>query len=207
MKDQLENTLYDGMINGVELKDIIIKTSYENLDIVPSDPNLAGAEVEISTLDQKELRMKNLFNQVTGEYDYIFIDCPPSLGMISINALAASHSVLIPIQCEYYALEGVSQLMNTVNLVKRGLNNNLEIEGIVLTMYDARTNLSLQVVDEVCRYFREKVYSTIVPRNVRLAEAPSHGQTIEEYDDKSKGAQAYMNLAKEFIEKGKGVRE
>ncbi|MPW25307.1 AAA family ATPase [Alkalibaculum sp. M08DMB] len=206
-KDKLENTLYDGMVNEVILEDIILKTGYDNLDIVPSDPSLAGAEVEINALSQKELRLKNLFEPILGRYDYIFIDCPPSLGMISINALAASDSVLIPIQCEYYALEGVSQLMNTVNLVKRSLNNDLEIEGIVLTMFDARTNLSLQVVDEVCRYFREKVYKTIIPRNVRLAEAPSHGQTIEEYDDKSKGALSYFNLAKEFIEKGNRVSE
>lgn len=206
-KENLTYTLYDGLINDIPLKNIILKTNHENLDLVPSDPDLAGAEVEINSLPYKETRLKRLLEMVTRNYDYVFIDCPPSLGMLSLNALAASDSVLIPIQCEYYALEGVSQLMNTVNLVKRGLNNSLDIEGIVLTMYDSRTNLSLQVVEEVCRYFRDKVYQTIIPRNVRLAEAPSHGQTIKDYDDKSKGAQAYEKLAQEFIEKGKGKRE
>lgn len=201
-KDKLNYTLYDGIVNGVPGKDIIISTRFKNLKLIPADPNLAGAEIEISNLGQRELKLKNVINSINEHFDYIFIDCPPSLGLISVNALAASNSVLIPIQCEYYALEGVSQLMNTVNLVKRGLNSKLEIEGILLTMYDGRTNLSLQVVDEVCRYFSDKVYRTIIPRNVRLAESPSHGLTIYEYDEKSKGAESYMKLAKEFIEKG-----
>ncbi|MFZ7133497.1 MAG: ParA family protein [Eubacteriales bacterium] len=202
-KDNLEYTLYDGIVNDVATEQLIIPTRFNNLYLIPADSNLAGAEIEISGLGQRELKMKNVVESLTEQYHYVFIDCPPSLGLISINALVASHSVLIPIQCEYYALEGVSQLMNTVNLVKRSLNNRLDIQGILLTMYDGRTNLSLQVVDEVCRYFGDKVYRTIIPRNVRLAESPSHGLTIYEYDEKSKGAEAYLLLAKEFIEKGK----
>lgn len=199
----LKYTLYDGLVNNVNTENLVVKSRFSNLDIIPSNPDLSACEIELTSVEERELKLKNIVNPILKEYDFVFIDCPPSLGLISINALAASNSVLIPIQCEYYALEGVSQLMNTVNLVKRGLNNNLGIEGIVLTMYDGRTNLSLQVVDEVCRYFGENVYKTIIPRNVRLAEAPSHGMTILEYDIKSKGAEAYIKLAKEFIKKGK----
>lgn len=206
-KDNLENTLYDGMVNNISIEDIILKTRYENLDLVPSDANLAGAEIEINQDSEKELRIKKLIDQLNERYDYIFIDCPPSLGLISINALTASHSVLIPIQCEYYAIEGVSQLVKTIDLVRRGLHIPLEIEGIVLTMYDGRTNLSCQVAEEVRKFFKDKVFETMIPRNVRLAEAPSYGETIEEYDSSSKGAMAYRELAEEFIKKGKDSGE
>jgi chromosome partitioning protein len=200
-KDSLELSLYDGMVNGSSLSQVCINTRFENLDLIPSTPELAGAEIEMTAMDSRELLMSVFLKSAVGNYDYVLIDCPPSLGLISLNALAASNSVLVPIQCEYYALEGVSQLMNTINLVKRGLNNNLAVEGIIMTMFDGRTNLSLQVVDEVINYFGKKVYATVIPRNVRLAEAPSHGLTILEYDDKSKGAQAYMEFAKEFIKR------
>ena len=206
-KDNLESTLYDGMVNNISMEDIILKTRYENLDLVPSDANLAGAEIEINQKSEKELRIRKLIDQLNEKYDYIFIDCPPSLGLISINALTASHSVLIPIQCEYYAIEGVSQLVKTIDLVRRGLQIPLEIEGIVLTMYDGRTNLSLQVAEEVRKFFKDKVFKTMIPRNVRLAEAPSYGETIEEYDSSSKGAIAYKELAEEFIKKGKDSGE
>ena len=206
-KDNLESTLYDGMVNNISMEDIILKTRYENLDLVPSDANLAGAEIEINQKSEKELRIRKLIDQLNEKYDYIFIDCPPSLGLISINALTASHSVLIPIQCEYYAIEGVSQLVKTIDLVRRGLHIPLEIEGIVLTMYDGRTNLSLQVAEEVRKFFKDKVFETMIPRNVRLAEAPSYGETIEEYDSSSKGAIAYKELAEEFIKKGKDSGE
>lgn len=200
-KDSLELSLYDGMVNGSSLSQVRINTRFENLDLIPSTPELAGAEIEMTAMDSRELLMSMFLESAVGNYDYVLIDCPPSLGLISLNALAASNSVLVPIQCEYYALEGVSQLMNTINLVKRGLNNNLAVEGIIMTMFDGRTNLSLQVVDEVINYFGKRVYATVIPRNVRLAEAPSHGLTILEYDDKSKGAQAYMEFAKEFIKR------
>ncbi|MBF7096075.1 ParA family protein [Alkalibacter mobilis] len=200
-KDMLEYSLYDGMINGVDFSEVKIETRFKNLDLIPSKPELAGSEIEMTGIKDRELLMSRFLGEIKNEYDYIFIDCPPSLGLISLNALAASDSVLVPIQCEFYALEGVSQLMNTINLVKRGLNNKLHIEGILLTMFDGRTNLSLQVVDEVCSYFGDKVYKTVIPRNVRLAEAPSHGMSILEYDDKSKGAQAYLELAQEFIKR------
>ncbi len=206
-RDNLENTLYDGMINGISMKDIILKTRYENLDLVPSHADLAGAEIEMNQDSEKELRIKKLIDQLNSKYDYIFIDCPPSLGLISINALTASHSVLIPIQCEYYAIEGVSQLVKTIDLVRRGLNIPLEVEGIALTMYDGRTKLSLQVAEEVRKFFKDRVYKTVIPRNVRLAEAPSYGETIQEYAPSSKGAIAYKKLAKEFVKKGKDSGE
>ncbi|QSX07572.1 ParA family protein [Alkalibacter rhizosphaerae] len=198
-KEILDLSLYDGLINEEACEDIKIKTHFENLDLVPSKPELAGAEIEMTAMKDREIRLRKFLEGCKNKYDFIFIDCPPSLGLISLNALAASDSILVPIQCEYYALEGVSQLMNTVNLVKRGLNNPLHIEGIIMTMFDGRTNLSLQVVDEVCGYFGEQVYKTVIPRNVRLAEAPSHGLSIVEYDDRSKGAEAYEALAKEFL--------
>jgi chromosome partitioning protein len=161
---------------------------------------LAGAEIELTRMDSREFRLRNIIKSIKDEYDYIFVDCPPSLGLLTINSLTAVDSVIIPIQCEYYALEGVSQLMNTIQLVKQSLNPDLEIQGVVLSMFDGRTNLSIQVVDEVKKYFRGKVYTTIIPRNVRLAEAPSYGLPIIEYDPKSKGAEAYSELAEEFLE-------
>ena len=200
-KSNLERSVYNGIIHGDDLKQIILTTSYENLHILPSHQDLAGAEIELINLPQRELRLKSCIENVKVYYDYIFIDCPPSLGLLTINALAMANSVLIPIQCEFYALEGVSQLMNTISLVKQGLNSELEIEGVLMTMFDSRTNLSNQVVDEVVDYFKDKVYETMIPRNIRLAEAPSYGQTIFEYANSSKGAKAYRALAKEFIQR------
>ncbi|MCF6461578.1 ParA family protein [Clostridium sp. Cult3] len=198
-KTQLKLSTYDALINGVGLNEIIQKTSAENVDIVPSNVELAGSEIELIEMDNRELALKKAMEVIEDVYDYIFIDCPPSLGLLSINGLSASHSVLIPIQCEYYALEGVSQLVDTIMLVKRSLNPELEIEGVVLSMFDGRTNLSIQVVDEVKKYFKGKVYTSIIPRNVRLAEAPSHGLSIMDYDPKSRGAEAYGELAEEFL--------
>ena len=177
-KSNLELSIYDGLINGVNLDKIIFQSSAENVDIIPSNVDLAGAEIELIEIEERELILKKSIETIENRYDYIFIDCPPSLGLLSINGLSASHSVLIPIQCEYYALEGVSQLMDTIILVKKGLNPELEIEGVVLSMFDGRTNLSIQVVDEVKKYFKGKVYTSIIPRNVRLAEAPSYGLSI-----------------------------
>ncbi|MCF6463404.1 ParA family protein [Clostridium sp. Cult1] len=198
-KNSLELSVYDGLINDISLKQIAKKTSAENVDIIPSSVDLAGAEIELIGMGERELSLKKSLEEVKDNYDFIFIDCPPSLGLLSINGLTASHSVLVPIQCEYYALEGVSQLMDTIMLVKKSLNPELEIEGVVLSMFDGRTNLSIQVVDEVKKYFRGKVYTSIIPRNVRLAEAPSYGLSALDYDPKSKGAEAYTELAEEFL--------
>ncbi|HOM43503.1 MAG TPA: AAA family ATPase [Bacillota bacterium] len=204
-KTTLEKTIYDVLINDSDPRDCIIDTNRENLFIIPSSVQLAGAEIELTEMNKRELKLRECIDSIKDEYDYIFIDCPPSLGLLSINALSAVDSVLIPIQCEYYALEGVSQLMNTIKLVKKSLNPDLDIEGVVLSMFDGRTNLSIQVVDEVKKYFRGKVYTTMIPRNVRLAEAPSYGMSIIEYDIKSKGAESYMDLADEFIELSEDV--
>lgn len=199
-KSTLEFSIYDIIVNEVDIKEVIIPTDYENLDIIPSSVQLAGAEIELATMINRELKLKETIDSIRDRYDYIFVDCPPSLGLLTINSLAAVDSVLIPIQCEYYALEGVSQLMNTIQLVKRNLNTSLEIQGVVLSMFDGRTNLSIQVVDEVKNYFKGKVYTTVIPRNVRLAEAPSFGQPVIYYDEKSKGAEAYVELAEEFLD-------
>ncbi len=198
-KKSLELSIYDGLINDVNLGQILQKTSAENVDIIPSNVDLAGAEIELIGINDRELVLGKSIKNMGRNYDFIFIDCPPSLGLLSINGLSASHSVLIPIQCEYYALEGVSQLVDTIMLVKRSLNPELEIEGVVLSMFDGRTNLSIQVVDEVKKYFKGKVYTSIIPRNVRLAEAPSYGLSVIDYDSKSKGAEAYSDLAEEFL--------
>lgn len=198
-KKNLELSIYDGFINGIKLEQIVKRTSAENVDIIPSNVDLAGAEIELIGVNDRELVLGKAIKNIEDNYDFIFIDCPPSLGLLSINGLSASHSVLIPIQCEYYALEGVGQLVDTIMLVKRSLNPGLEIEGVVLSMFDGRTNLSIQVVDEVKKYFKGKVYTSIIPRNVRLAEAPSYGLSVINYDPKSKGAEAYSELAKEFL--------
>lgn len=198
-KTALEKSIYDVLINNDDASECIVNTNRENLFIIPSSVQLAGAEIELTEMNRRELKLKECIDSIKDDFDFIFIDCPPSLGLLSINALSAVDSVLIPIQCEYYALEGVSQLMNTIKLVKKSLNPDLDIEGVVLSMFDGRTNLSIQVVDEVKKYFRGKVYTTMIPRNVRLAEAPSYGMSIIEYDMKSKGAEAYMELADEFI--------
>ena len=201
-KKKLEYTMYELLIESdFDPHDAIINTSVENLDLIPANVDLAGAEIELVQLEGREKRLQNAINKIRDEYDYIFIDCPPSLGLLTINSLSAVESVLIPIQCEFYALEGVSQLMSTIELVRKSLKKNLEVEGVVLSMFDGRTNLSIQVVQEVKRYFGSKVYSTVIPRNIRLAEAPSFGLPIVEYDPKSKGATAYKEFAKEFLER------
>ena len=199
-KNEVENTIYEVMLEGVSIKDSIMQTEYENIDIVAAASDLAGAEIEISEIEKREFILKDAINKVKDEYDYVFIDCPPSLGMLTINCLTAVDSVLIPIQCEYYALEGVSQLMQTIKLVKSRLNPSIDIQGVVLSMFDGRANLSIQVVEEVKKYFKGSVYTTLIPRNVRLAEAPSHGMPAVYYDNKCKGAIAYLELAEEFID-------
>lgn len=199
-KNAVEYNLYDALIDQVDVKKCIHKTACEDLHIIPADVQLAGAEIEMIQIDNREQRLKRIVDAVRDDYDYIFVDCPPSLGLLTINSLVAVDGVIIPIQCEYYALEGVSQLMNTYQLIKKGLNPDLEIEGVLLSMFDGRTNLSIQVVEEVKKYFRGKVYSTIIPKNVRLAEAPSFGVPVIDYDAKSKGAVAYMDLAAEIVD-------
>ncbi|SJZ80065.1 ParA family protein [Selenihalanaerobacter shriftii] len=198
-KKAIEHCIYDVLVNDYKLKDIIVNTELINFDLVPATLELAGAEIELVSKLSREERLKKALAEVDLDYDYILIDCPPSLSLLTLNALTAADSVLIPIQCEYYALEGLSQLLNTVNLVQNNLNKDLEINGVVLTMYDARTNLSQQVKEEVFNYFENQVYSTVIPRNVRLSEAPSFGQPINLYDKSSKGAKAYLNLAKEVV--------
>ena len=200
-KRGLRNTMYEVLIiDGYDPRNAIRKTSVEGLDIIPASVELAGAEVEMVQLEGREKRLKHALEVIKDSYDFMFIDCPPSLGLLTINSLTAVDSVLIPIQCEFYALEGVSQLMSTIDLIKKSMNKNLEIQGVILSMFDGRTNLSIQVVEEVKKYFKEKVYTTVIPRNVRLAEAPSYGLPIMEYDPKSNGARAYMNFANEFLQ-------
>jgi chromosome partitioning protein len=200
-KNELERSVYDALINEADPKKVILTTGYEGLNILPSNIDLAGSEIELTNMRQRESRLRQCLDEIRPYYDFIFIDCPPSLGLLTINALVAADTVLIPIQCEYYALEGVGQLMNTISLVKKGLNPYLEIEGVLMTMFDGRTNLSVQVMEEVREYFKEKVYTTYIPRNIRLAEAPSYGQTIFEYASHSKGSLAYQAFASEFMER------
>lgn len=194
-------SVYDVIINDVEIDNTIQKTIVKNLDVCPSNINLAGAEVELVSMMSREYRLKEKIDNQKDKYDYIIIDCPPSLGLITLNAFTASDSVLIPVQCEYYALEGLGQLINTINLVKKHLNKDLIIEGALLTMFDIRTNLSNQVVKEVNKYFENKVYKTVIPRNVKLSEAPSYGMPISVYDPKSKGAKSYEKFVKELLKK------
>ncbi len=190
---------YDILINDIHPRDAIVETKIPNLKIIPATIQLAGAEIELVPTISREIRLKKTLHLIKHMFDYILIDCPPSLGILTVNSLTASDSVLIPIQCEFYALEGLSQLLNTIRLVQKHLNTTLLIEGVLLTMFDARTNLGIQVVEEVRKYFQDKVYQTIIPRNVRLSEAPSHGQSIITYDPSSKGAEVYKELAKEVI--------
>lgn len=190
---------YDLLITDVAAEDIIQETGIKNLYISPSNMNLAGAEVQLVSMMSREQRMKEKLDVIKDKFDFILIDCPPSLGLITLNAFTASDSVLIPVQCEYYALEGLGQLLNTVELVRKHLNKNLYVEGAILTMYDIRTNLANQVVREVKRFFQNKVYKTVIPRNVRLSEAPSYGMPITEYDPKSKGAKSYEKFTREFL--------
>lgn len=199
-KNSLEKSIYHVLINEASIEDVILHTSFERLDILPGSVDLAGAEIELIDFEDREFLLKKQILKVKDAYDYIIVDCPPSLGLLTINALVAVDSVLIPIQCEYYALEGVSQLVNTFNLVKKSINSKLEIQGVLLSMFDGRTNLSIQVVEEVKKHFKQLVYATIIPRNIRLAEAPSFGLPIIHYDRKSKGAESYLELADEFLD-------
>ena len=198
-KDDLENTVYELMLDECTIRESIHKTEIENLTLIPSNVNLSGAEIELLGINDKEYILKNAVDYIRDDYDFIIIDCPPSLNMLTVNAMTTADTVLVPIQCEYYALEGLTQLLHTINLVKSRLNPDLEMEGVVFTMYDARTNLSLQVVENVKDNLQERVYKTIIPRNVRLAEAPSHGLPINLYDARSTGAEAYHQLAEEVI--------
>lgn len=202
-KNNLEKTIYHMMIGDCSLNDCLIKTDFDNLYLLPSNVNLAGAEIELIGVGNKEYILKDNLNRVRDDYDYIIIDCPPSLNSLTVNAMTAADTVLVPIQCEFYALEGLTQLIHTIKLVKKRLNPNLEMEGVVFTMFDARTNLSLQVVENVKENLNQNIYKTIIPRNVRLAEAPSHGLPINIYDPKSSGAEGYRQLADEVIENDK----
>lgn len=197
---------YDVLINDVEIANVVQATSVKNMYVCPTNMNLAGAEVELVSGERREFRLKDKLDKAKENYDFIFIDCPPSLGLITINALTAADSVLIPIQCEYFALEGVGELLKTVGLVRKYYNHNLKIEGAVLTMYDPRTKLSNQVVEQVNKYFENQVFDTLIPRNVRLSEAPSYGEPIVSYDPLSKGARSYTALAKEFLKNNENVK-
>ena len=199
VEKEVDLSVYDVLVGDTEINETIQDTAVKNLKVCPSNISLAGAEVELVSMMSREQRLKTKLDVVKDEYDYILIDCPPSLGLITLNAFTASDTVLIPVQCEYFALEGLGQLLNTINLVKKHLNKNIEIEGALLTMYDARTNLSNQVVKEVKKYFEDKVYKTVIPRNVRLSEAPSYGMPISIYDPRSKGAKAYEKFTREFL--------
>lgn len=202
--EDIELSVYDVLINDKPIDEVVKKTNIKNLDICPSNINLAGAEVELVSVMSREHRLKEKLDMVKDNYDFIIIDCPPSLGLITLNAFTASDSVLIPVQCEYYALEGLGQLLNTISLVKKHLNKDIEIEGALLTMYDIRTNLSNQVVKEVKKYFNDKVYKNVIPRNVKLSEAPSYGMPISVYDPRSKGAKSYEKFVKEFLKNNEG---
>ena len=200
-KSELENTVYELMLDECSIKESMTDTVVEGMKVIPSNVNLAGAEIELLGISEKEYILKNAVDYIKDDYDFIIIDCPPSLNMLTINAMTTADSVLVPIQCEYYALEGLSQLMHTIDLVQQRLNPNLTIDGVVFTMYDVRTNLSLQVVDSVKANLDAKIYDTLIPRNIRLAEAPSHGLPINMYDAKSAGAESYRSLAKEVMER------
>lgn len=206
-KNEQENTTYEILIGQCSVEECIIKEVIPNLDILPSNINLSGAEIELIGIGKKEFILKEEIDRIRDQYDFIIIDCPPSLNMLTVNAMTTADTVLVPIQCEYYALEGLSQLIHTINLVKQRLNPELELEGVVFTMYDARTNLSLQVVENVKNSLKNTVYKTIIPRNVRLAEAPSHGMPITLYDPKSAGTESYRLLAEEVIQRSNGEEE
>ena len=195
----LENTIYECLINGIDPHTAVVETSVENLSLIPSHIDLVGAEIEMLNIENRENLLKNILTQVRSEYDYILIDCSPSLGLITVNALTASDSVIIPVQCEFFALEGIAKLLNTIKIIKSQLNPSLQIEGFLLTMYDNRLRLSNQVYEEVKRHFGDLVFNSVISRNVRLSEAPSHGMSVLEYDPLSKGAQNYVSLAKELI--------
>jgi len=204
-KADVNQCIYNVLVEDLPAEEVRIPTETDNLDIIPATIQLAGAEIELVPTISREIRLKKALENMKESYDYIIIDCPPSLGLLTLNALTSSDTVLIPVQCEYYALEGLSQLLNTIRLVQKHLNKELMIEGVLLTMLDARTNLGLQVIEEVKKYFQDKVYKSIIPRNVRLGEAPSHGQPIITYDPKSRGAEVYLELAKEVMMNGERV--
>lgn len=204
-KSSIERTVYDLLVGECEIEECLISNVQENLDLLPSNVDLAGAEIELLEIENKETLLKTYLEKIKNHYDFIIIDCPPSLNLLTINALTAANTVLVPIQCEYYALEGLSQVLKTVNLVKKKLNPALEMEGVVFTMYDARTNLSLEVVESVKNNLNQNIYKTIIPRNVRLAEAPSHGMPINLYDSRSAGAESYRLLAAEVISRGEEI--
>ena len=197
-------TIYDALLRGTGIKGTIQKSAIPFLDVIPSNTDLIGAEVELIQERDRERKLDRLIKEVEADYDYIFIDCPPSLGLLTINSLTAAHSVLIPLQCEYYAMEGLSQLLKTIQLIKQALNPRLKIEGILLTMFDGRNNLAHQVALELRKHFKDKVFETVIPRNIRLSEAPSHGKPVLLYDIHSKGAESYLNLAREVLANGKG---
>lgn len=199
-KNEVENTLYELILGGCTIRDCLVKDVIKNVSLIPSNVNLAAAEIELIGVEKKEYILKNEVDYIKDDYDYIIIDCPPSLNMLTINSMTTADSVLVPIQCEFYALEGLSQLIHTINLVRERLNPGLDIEGVVFTMYDSRTNLSAQVVENVKENLKHRIYQTLIPRNVRLAEAPSFGKPITVYDPKSAGAEAYLNLAQEVME-------
>ena len=202
-RDKMEYGIYDMLIGEADIEQVLINTYQENLYLIPSDSDLVGAQIELVSEIGREYKLKKALEKIRNNYDYIFIDCPPTLGILTLNALTACDSVLIPIQCEFYALDGVGELNNTISLVKENLNPNLHIEGVLLTMYDGRTNLSNDVVREVVNYFKDKTYKTMIPRNVRLSEAPSYGKAITDYDKECIGARSYKEFAKEFIERSK----
>ena len=201
-KADVKRCIYDVLINEMPVEEVIMQTSIEGLHVIPATIQLAGAEIELVQIISREHRLKRALAPIRDKYDYLLIDCPPSLGLLTLNSLTAAQSVLIPIQCEFYALEGLGQLLNTIRIVQKHLNKQLEIEGVLLTMFDSRTNLSNEVMEEVKKYFQHKVYETVIPRNVRLSEAPSHGKPIITYDRRSKGAECYLDLAKEVIRYG-----
>ena len=200
-KKDINKSTYDMIINNVNVKEVVKHTEFENVDVLPANMNLAGAEIELVEMDERAKRLKTALVPILNDYDFIFLDCPPSLGLITINALTASDTFIVPIQCEFYALEGLAQLMTTVRNVKQRYNEHIDIEGVLFTMFDSRLNLTQQVVDEVKSFFKGKIYSTTIPRNVRLSEAPSWGQPIKYYDGASKGSKAYDDLADEFLKK------
>lgn len=200
-KQQIAKCIYDTLINNTSLKEIILNTQIENLDIAPATIRLAGAEIEMVSAFSREMHLKNALAEIDGQYHYILIDCPPSLGLLTVNSVVAAQELIVPIQCEYYALEGLGQLMKTVEMVKRHLNKDLSILGVLLTMFDPRTNLSGQIVDEVRAHFKEKVFKTVIPRNVKVSEAPSFGQPVLSYDRRCNGAKAYLALAKEVVKR------
>ncbi|HLR68772.1 ParA family protein [Virgibacillus alimentarius] len=205
-KADMDQCVYNVLVEDLPAENVCVPTNIDRLDIIPATIQLAGAEIELVPTISREIRLKKSLDSLKENYDYIIIDCPPSLGLLTINALTSSDSVLIPVQCEFYALEGLSQLLNTIRLVQKHLNKQLMIEGVLLTMLDARTNLGIQVIEEVKKYFQDKVYKSVIPRNVRLGEAPSHGKPIIVYDPKSRGAEVYLELAKEVMESGERVR-